>query len=85
MANSLHYVKYHVFFLKRVNHYLKPRGKLVLVEYSIDEGNQWVPYPLSFTTFEKEAKEAGFAKVELLEKIPSSYWEEMYSALALKS
>lgn len=84
MANSLHYVQDHVAFLKKVYQNLKPSGKLVLVEYSIDEGNQWVPYPLSYPTFEIQATEAEFTKVKLLEKIPSSYWEEMYSAQAEK-
>ena len=85
MANSLHYVQDHISFLSSIQKYLKPEGKLVLVEYSIDEGNQWVPYPLSFPTFEKEAKESGFTQITLLEKIPSSYWEEMYSAEAEQS
>lgn len=84
MANSLHYVKDHSSFLKLVKKYLKPKGILILVEYNIDKSNHWVPYPLSFTTFMKETMQAGFAHIELLEKIPSAYWEEMYSAKAEK-
>ena len=83
MANSLHYVKDHISFLKSIQKYLKSHGKLVLVEYSIDEGNKWVPYPLSYETFAHFAKQTGFEKVELLEKIPSTYWDEMYSAQAI--
>jgi ubiquinone/menaquinone biosynthesis C-methylase UbiE len=84
MANSLHYIEDHISFLKKVNTLLKPHGKLVLVEYSIDSGNEWVPFPLSFPTFEREAHNAGFSKIALLEKIPSTYWDEMYSAVANK-
>lgn len=84
MANSLHYVKDQISFLTSIQKYLKPLGKLVLVEYSIDEGNKWVPYPLSYETFSNLAREVGFRKTELLEKIPSTYWEEMYSAQAEK-
>ncbi len=85
MANSLHYVEDHVAFLTLIQQkYLKPNGRLVLVEYSIDTGNQWVPYPLSYPTFVKQAQQAGFTKIVLLEKIPSTYWEEMYSAQAEK-
>lgn len=82
MANSLHYIKDKKTFLTSIQKYLKPHGQLVLVEYSIDEGNQWVPHPLSFPTFEKLGKQIGFKKIELLKKIPSSYWKEMYSANA---
>ena len=83
MANSLHYVQHqHTFLTFLTQHYLKPGGKLILIEYNIDDPNHWVPYPLSYKTFETLAKETGFSKVKLLEKIPSSYWEEMYSAEA---
>lgn len=82
MANSLHYVENQHSFLTSMQKYLKPQGKLVLVEYSIDVSNQWVPYPLSFPSFAHLAQEVGFKNVELLEKIPSTYWEEMYSAQA---
>ncbi len=84
MANSLHYVQDHVGFLTQIQKCLKPKGRIILVEYSIDTGNQWVPYPLSFPTFKKIAKDVGFKTVELLERIPSSYWEEMYSAIACR-
>lgn len=83
MANSLHYVKDQVRFLTTFQKYLSPHGTLVLIEYSIDSGNKWVPYPLSFGTFDRLAKRVGFSKVELLEKIPSTYWDEMYSAQAI--
>ena len=84
MANSLHYIKDHIGFLISLRKDMKPGAKLVLIEYSLDRGQPpWVPYPLSFNTFEKEAKKAGFTKTELLERIPSSYWDEMYSSQAI--
>ncbi len=84
MANSLHYVPDHVGYLKRVNDVLKPGGRLVLVEYMTDTGNPWVPYPLSFATFQGEAAKAGFSEIHILERIPSTYWNEMYAAIAMK-
>jgi len=80
MANSLHYVKDQVVFLTRIRDYLKPDGKLVLVEYNTEKGNEWVPYPVSYAVFQKIAEQSGFIDTELLEKIPSAYWNEMYSA-----
>jgi ubiquinone/menaquinone biosynthesis C-methylase UbiE len=83
MANSLHYVEEQYKFLSVIQDYLKPNGKLVLVEYNTEEGNQWVPYPVSYAKFEELAKEKGFTDIELLEKIPSTHWNEMYAAQAV--
>jgi ubiquinone/menaquinone biosynthesis C-methylase UbiE len=83
MANSLHYVQEQVPFLTKIRDFLKPNGKLVLVEYNTETGNQWVPYPVSFTKFQEIAEDAGYIDIELLEKIPSTYWNEMYSAQAI--
>jgi len=80
MANSLHYVKEQAPFLTKIRDFLKPDGKLVVVEYNTEEGNQWVPYPVSYPKFEEIAEQGGFIDTELLEKIPSTYWNEMYSA-----
>lgn len=84
MANSLHYVKDQKAFLEKIKKLLKPNGKFIFVEYNIDEGNQWIPYPLSFASLSKLLESVGLIKVKLLEKIPSTYWDEMYSADTVK-
>jgi ubiquinone/menaquinone biosynthesis C-methylase UbiE len=85
MANALHYVQDQTSFLKHLHAYLKPSGKLVLIEYNTDKGQApWVPYALSFEKFNKLAQESGWKDIQLLEKIPSTYWNEMYSAEAIK-
>jgi len=83
MANSLHYVQEQVPFLTKIRDLLKSNGKLILVEYNTEEGNQWVPYPVSFAKFEKLAENAGYIDTELLEKVPSTHWNEMYAAQAI--
>lgn len=83
MANSLHYVKDKIPFLKRLKTYLKPKGRLLLIEYNADSGNYWVPYPLSYDTFEKLMHASGFSKPTLLATISSSFLREIYSALAI--
>jgi SAM-dependent methyltransferase len=83
MANSLHYIKDHVRFLTSLRDYLKPGGKFVLVEYNADYGNMWVPYPLSFETFQKEAIAAGFQNIRILDTISSQFLDEIYAAEAI--
>lgn len=84
MANSLHYFREKEGILRHVRGFLKPNGALLLVEYNVDEGNLWVPYPLSFETFRMLAPLAGFTEPRLLAKAPSSFLNEFYSAAAHK-
>lgn len=81
MANSLHFFRNKEKVLHHVSTFLKPGGKLILVEYNVDRGNPWVPHPLSFETFRKLAPRAGFSAPRLLAKHPSSFLREFYSAL----
>lgn len=80
MANSLHYFKDRVNILNHVRSLLKPNGILLVVEYNVDSGNPWVPYPFSFETFKKLAVQSGFSEPRLLAKNPSSFLREFYSA-----
>ena len=83
MANSLHYVRDKDPLLQMVRGYLRPGGRLLLVEYNADRGNPWVPYPLSYETWEALARHNGFSGTKLLEGVPSRFLREMYSALSL--
>ena len=60
--------------------YLRPGGRLLLVEYDTDHGNRWVPYPLSYDTWEFLAARAGFTATRLLAVHPSRYFHRIYSA-----
>ena len=80
MANSLHYFKDRVKMLEHVRSLLKPNGIFLIVEYNVDSGNLWVPYPFSFETFKKLAAQSGFGEPRLLAKHPSSFLREFYSA-----
>lgn len=82
MANSLHYFKDREKMLRHVRTFLKTNGVLLLVEYNVDVGNMWVPYPLSFETFRALAPRAGFREPQLLATVPSRFLKEFYSALA---
>lgn len=82
MANSLHYQRDKDAALQLVRGYLRPGGRLLLVEYNADRGNPWVPYPLSYSTWETVARRNGFTDTRLLARVPSRFLNEMYSALS---
>lgn len=81
MANSLHFFKDKEKILRRVQTLLKPGGQLLIVEYNVDSGNLWVPYPFSFETWRSLAPPEGFTEPRLLATKPSSFLHEFYSAV----
>lgn len=82
MANSLHFVKNKVPVLARVRDLLKPGGRLLLVEYDADRGNDWVPYPLSFETWRELADASGFTGTRKLASVPSRFLRAIYGAVS---
>jgi ubiquinone/menaquinone biosynthesis C-methylase UbiE len=83
MANSLHYVRKKEPVLQMIRGYMKPSGRLLIVEYNADRGNPWVPYPFSYRTWETLAQQNGFTHTELLAAVPSRFLGEMYSAMSM--
>ncbi|MBO0794721.1 MAG: methyltransferase domain-containing protein, partial [Ktedonobacteraceae bacterium] len=83
MANALHFVRDKAPLLSRLHSYLRPGGRLLLVEYNADRGNFWVPYPFSYRNWERLADQAGFHSTRLLARRPSRFLGELYSALSL--
>jgi ubiquinone/menaquinone biosynthesis C-methylase UbiE len=86
MANSLHFIgtERQIPLLQKIQSYLKPEGKLVLVEYNTNDGNHWVPYPFRYEVFETIAKKSGFKTIKLLATIKSQFLNEIYASLAVK-
>ena len=84
MANSLHFERDQRAVLRLVRGYLRPGGRLVLVEYDTDHGNPWVPHPLSFGSWTKLAMEAGFRDTRRLASIPSRFLGSIYSAVSVR-
>lgn len=83
MANSLHFLREKDIMLQLVRSYLKPGGRLLIVEYNADRGNMWVPYPFSYGTWEKMARKNGFSTIQQLATVPSRFFGGMYSALSM--
>ena len=84
MANSLHFHQRKDGILTLICDYLKPGGKLLLVEYNVDKGNMWVPYPLAYPTWEALAGRNGLVETKQLASYPSHFLTEIYSAESLK-
>ena len=82
MANSLHFVRNKQPVLEAVRSMLRPGGRLIVVEYSTDRGNPWVPHPFSFETWKVLAAEAGLEGTSLVATVPSRYFGAMYSAVS---
>ena len=73
MANSLHFVKDKVPLLKTLRSRLAANGGLVIVEYEMTAANQWVPYPIDFSSLLKIGMDAGFVSVKRISTAPSKY------------
>jgi SAM-dependent methyltransferase len=84
LANSLHFVRDKVPVLERLLGHLRTAGRVVLVEYDSDAGNTWVPYPLSYRSWEKLAAAAGLRDTRKLAAVPSRFLGSIYSALSLR-
>jgi ubiquinone/menaquinone biosynthesis C-methylase UbiE len=84
MANSLHFVKDKEAVLSDLSYYLKRAGKLVIVEYNVDAGNYWVPYPVSYNSLFFLLQDMNLSSPQLLHIAPSRFLNEMYSALSLR-
>lgn len=82
MANALHFQRHKERVVQSIKGYLRTGGRLILVEYNIDRGNIWVPYPLSYPTWEALAQRSGFTYTRLLATKPSHFLREIFSALS---
>ena len=85
MANSLHFVKDKLPFLRQIKKtLLKTGGRIINVEYDTDTANQWVPYPLSCKNLQQLIESAALGNLQKLAEEKSSYQSGgIYSALIL--
>jgi ubiquinone/menaquinone biosynthesis C-methylase UbiE len=80
MANSLHFLRHKDELVQQLRTYLQPDGRFILIEYNVDRGNMWVPYPLSYETWTRVARRNGFQHTALLATRPSRFLGEIYAA-----
>ena len=82
IANALHFQRQPAPVVKLLKSYLKPAGRLIIVEYNVEQGNSAVPYPISSERWIELAKAAGFARTRVLATRPSRFLTEIYSAVS---
>ncbi len=83
-ANSLHFVKDPAEILRRAAACLRPRGRVVVVEYDADRGNPWVPHPFSARRFPEIAAAAGLTDAREIARVPSRFLGAIYAATAIR-
>lgn len=86
VANALHFLRpaERDATLGLIRGYLRPGGRLIIVEYNIARGNPWVPHPFTADDWEGIAARAGFAGARLLARRPSRFLREMYAAVCAR-
>ncbi|WP_420642592.1 class I SAM-dependent methyltransferase [Candidatus Leptofilum sp.] len=84
IANALHFQRRKDGIVQQFYSYLRPGGRFVVVEYNVDRGNMWVPHPFSFSSWQTIASRNGFVHTTLLNRRPSRFLSEIYSAISFK-
>jgi len=84
LANSLHFVKEKQPVVDSLLTRLKPKGKLVVVEYNTRQGNYAVPHPLDETDFLKLVEAAGLSEAQIVARAPSTFLGEMFTGVIVK-
>ncbi len=85
LANALHFIRDQPAALALVAGYLRPGGRLLLVEYDLRTPLPWAPFPVSLARLELLTAEAGFEKpIEIGRRVSPSSGVAMFAALALR-
>jgi ubiquinone/menaquinone biosynthesis C-methylase UbiE len=84
MANFLHFMANKLPMLKTLKGVLKPNGVLIIIEYEMNKGNEWVPFPINYASLAGLGLTAGYKSVEMLEVAESKYNKEGMYAAALR-
>ena len=84
LANALHFVSDARAMLARLGTWLRPRGRLVVVEYEHRRPNPWVPHPIEPSRLLEVARGAGFTDATVTARQPSAFGGTLYAAAAEK-
>jgi ubiquinone/menaquinone biosynthesis C-methylase UbiE len=82
LANALHFVRDADVVLARLAAYVRPDGRVVLVEYDRRAASRWVPYPIPISRLAAVATAAGLSTPRVVATRPSIYGGTLYAAVA---
>ena len=82
MANTLHFQRDPLSVVRLCRGYLRPEGRLLLVEYNLNRPHGAVPYPVAYSHWCQLAHDAGFGHTTLLATRPSRFLREIYAAVS---
>lgn len=80
-ANALHFVPDAEAVLRRIVRWVRPGGRLVVIEYDRTSPNPWVPHPLPPAKLAEVAARVGLGAPREVARRASSYHREMYCAV----
>jgi ubiquinone/menaquinone biosynthesis C-methylase UbiE len=80
MANALHFVRDPQSLIHQFRAFLRPGAPFIVVEYNVDRGNHWAPFPFTFERWGEMARQAGFHNTRLLGRRSSRFLREIYAA-----
>jgi ubiquinone/menaquinone biosynthesis C-methylase UbiE len=74
IANALHFVpsKQRPAVVERLAGYLKPDGRMIVIEYNMRVPRPWIPYPLTEDKWQSMLKDVGFQSVDIIARRHSS-------------
>ena len=82
LANALHFVRNPGEVLGHLVAFLRPGGRVVIVEYDRRAANPWVPYPIRSERWPSVAAAAGLTNPSITARTPSMYAGELYVGVA---
>lgn len=84
LANVLHFIRNQPATLELIAGYVKPGGRVLVVEYDVEQPLRYVPFPLPFARFGALAAGAGLGDVRRVgRRVSPSSGIAMYAAVAL--
>jgi SAM-dependent methyltransferase len=83
-ANALHFVGDADIVLSHALDFVRPGGRIVVIEYDSDRPNRWVPHPIPAERLTAIARSAGLTTPEIVARRASAYHGAMYCAIATR-
>ncbi len=85
LANALHFVPANeqADVLARVATALRPRGRLIVIDYDSRRANAWVPHPVSSRRLHELLETLGLATSTIVGSRPSLYGGTLYVAVSV--